>query len=655
MNMSFATLTDYASYAKNVAVTATTLVAGTELEKKMAEATSNEPWGASGTMLTEISRATFSYEDFKTIMAFTWKNLGLSGSLWRVVYKTLNMLDHMIRNGSDRVVEDARDHVREIKALQKFEFVDPEGKDSGVNVREKAKQIVELLGSDEQLNEARDKAKGARNRYTGVSAADMGISGGGSDAPKSDVKKGWSDDDFKFAADRGRSSSASQASLSSMMTGVFSTVTEYATAANKQIASMNTLFPSSDLDKKLGEATSNEPGQPSSSLLYELGRATHREDDYRIVTSQIWQTVLRSNQRPRVVLKTLMVLEAVLLHGPDRALEETIDMKTDIKALQTFSHADEGEAAKVQAKAKDILELLDDGSRLHERRAAAQSEFTDGSESHYTRKSKQPSYDGFGSESSPKGKPAKSKFDDDGGFGAAFDTSPAPAPAAPAADLFSFDSPSPVTATAAAAPAAPSASEAPTAPAAVSSLTGNIGKIQIKGREKDESERRAPRGGSVSLGALPTPALPAAPKAPASACMPSAPAGNAADDLLGLMDVPSAPPAAPLMGGGGDPFGTAVPPAVAAPPPGFGGGMDDAFGDFDSAPAPPPPAEAPPAAPPKSAMDSLLESSLSGFDMGGAPPAAAAPAPAATKVGMAQMGSGASGMGGMGAPMGGMG
>ena len=72
----------------------------------------------------------------------------------------------------------------------------------------------------------------------------------------------------------------------------------------------------------------------SAVLLYDLGRATHRDDDYRIILSAVWQTVLRSNQRPRVVLKTLMVLEAVLINGPDRALEETIDMKTDIKALQ---------------------------------------------------------------------------------------------------------------------------------------------------------------------------------------------------------------------------------------------------------------------------------------------------------------------------------
>ena len=225
MSFSLSSLQDYASYAKNMAVTATTLVAGTELEKKLTEATSNEPWGASGTMLTELSRATFSYEDFKVIMAFIWKNLELTGSLWRVVYKTLNMLDHMLRNGSDRVIEDARDHLRELKALHKFEFVDPEGKDSGINVREKSKQIVELLNNNEQLAEEREKSRGVRNRYTGVSASDMGVA---DSAPKDiDSKKGWSDDDFKFAADRGRTAKQ-EASLTSYMSGVFSTVTEYA-------------------------------------------------------------------------------------------------------------------------------------------------------------------------------------------------------------------------------------------------------------------------------------------------------------------------------------------------------------------------------------------------------------------------------------------
>ena len=83
---------DMASYAKNAAQQATTLVAGTDLEKKLSDATTNEPWGASsapatqpspgrvatgarspgpaprpGTMLSEIARATYGYDDFRTV------------------------------------------------------------------------------------------------------------------------------------------------------------------------------------------------------------------------------------------------------------------------------------------------------------------------------------------------------------------------------------------------------------------------------------------------------------------------------------------------------------------------------------------------------------------------------------------------------------
>ena len=173
-------------------------------------------------------------------------------------------------------------------------------------------------------------------RRRGIGGGDGDKKGFGSD----DSKKGFSDDDFKFASDRGKLGGATSAAagvlggVGSVLGGFAASAAEYAQAANKQLQSMQTLFPSNELEKKLTDATSNEPQMPSAVLLYDLGRATHRDDDYRIILSAVWQTVLRSNQRPRVVLKTLMVLEAVLINGPDRALEETIDMKTDIKALQ---------------------------------------------------------------------------------------------------------------------------------------------------------------------------------------------------------------------------------------------------------------------------------------------------------------------------------
>ena len=84
---------------------------------------------------------------------------------------------------------------------------------------------------------------------------------------RSPSRKGFSDDDFKFSAERGRASSGSGSGLTTMLGSMYSTANEYAAAANKQLASMQTLFPSNELDRKLGEATSNEPGMPSSGLL----------------------------------------------------------------------------------------------------------------------------------------------------------------------------------------------------------------------------------------------------------------------------------------------------------------------------------------------------------------------------------------------------
>jgi len=653
---------DSLSYARQAAAQATTLVAGTELDKKLAEATTNEPWGASGTLMGEIARATFGYDDFKTVMATIWKNLLLTGSLWRVVYKTLNLLDYIVRNGSERVIEDCRDHMRDLKALQKFEYVDPEGKDTGINVREKAKQLHELLSNEEVLTQEREKAKANRNKFSGTSSADMGVEGAPRDPPKS--TKGFSDDDFKFSAERGRKDSASTVGLGSMVSGLYSSATEYVSAASKQIQSMQTLFPSSELDRKLTDATTNDPRMPSSSLLYELGRATHRDDDYRIILSAVWQTVLRSNQRPNVVLKTLMILEAVLLHGPDRALEETIDMKTDIKALSSYSCSDFVEAGKVQQKANDIIELLEDGTRLQQRRGEAADGFgssekkmTGISSSDYKRDS---SSDAPRDTKSPTKVPPPDADPwkvEDSGFGAAFDSlkepEPEPAPAPPAGDLFgSFD----------AAPAEATSLAAPDATPAVAGLSSTIGKISIRGVEGSGRAPRATTGG-VSLSKLPTPGLPT----PGAVAAPPAASGGM-DDLLGLMGDPT--PAAPPS----DPFGMAPPPAAAVMDFAAPQAATDDFGDFDSAAAPEP------APTPQSAVDSLLQNSVMGLT---AAPVAAQPAPAPAPAAPMAMGAGSGlgsagplpptggpipgfgarpapamggmpPMGGMGAPMGGM-
>ena len=100
---------------------ALTKVTGTELEKKIAEACCNKPWGASSTMLAEIAQATYNYQEYPVVMAQVWKRVGESTKVWRVVYKALNLLEFLIRNGSERCVEDARDHMYQLRSLQNLQ------------------------------------------------------------------------------------------------------------------------------------------------------------------------------------------------------------------------------------------------------------------------------------------------------------------------------------------------------------------------------------------------------------------------------------------------------------------------------------------------------------------------------------------------------
>ncbi|KAJ3104911.1 Crossover junction endonuclease mus81 [Phlyctochytrium planicorne] len=109
---------------------------------------------------------------------------------WRQTYKVgsckvpaptsqaLQLLEYLIKNGSERVIDNAREHVYELKALRNFNYVDEKAKDQGINVRQRAKEIIDLLGDNAKIKEERRKAKENRAKYTGVS--NQGYSGSSS-------------------------------------------------------------------------------------------------------------------------------------------------------------------------------------------------------------------------------------------------------------------------------------------------------------------------------------------------------------------------------------------------------------------------------------------------------------------------------------------
>lgn len=141
-----------------------------EVETKVREATNDDTWGPHGTLMTEIAKYTFTYEHYPEVMSMVWKRMFETKKNWRRMYKSLLLLHYLIRNGSERVVTNAREHVYDMKPLEEYTCRDDHGRDQGVNVRQKTKDIIGFLQDDERLRDARKAAKQTRDKYVGYSS-----------------------------------------------------------------------------------------------------------------------------------------------------------------------------------------------------------------------------------------------------------------------------------------------------------------------------------------------------------------------------------------------------------------------------------------------------------------------------------------------------
>ncbi|KAI9492925.1 hypothetical protein BDB00DRAFT_826181 [Zychaea mexicana] len=170
-----------------------------DVQRKVREATSNDPWGPSGTLMNEIAQLTFNQHDFIEIMDMIDKRLNDKGKNWRHVFKALLLLDYCLHVGSENVVLYAKENIYVIKTLKEFQHVDDNGRDVGANVRQKAKDITNLLTDDARLKDERRQRQQMRDRMAGVNDYmndAMGIRpgpndfGGSSRGPQGDPQNG---------------------------------------------------------------------------------------------------------------------------------------------------------------------------------------------------------------------------------------------------------------------------------------------------------------------------------------------------------------------------------------------------------------------------------------------------------------------------------
>ncbi|XP_053991624.1 uncharacterized protein LOC128883371 [Hylaeus volcanicus] len=153
----------------------------TETEAKVREATNDDAWGPTGAMMQELAQSTFTYEQFPEVMSMLWKRMLQEKRNWRRTYKSLLLLNYLVRNGSERVVTSSREHIYDLRSLENYTCIDEFGKDQGINIRHKVRELIDFIQDDDKLREERKKAKKNKDKYVGLSSEAMGMRFGGGD------------------------------------------------------------------------------------------------------------------------------------------------------------------------------------------------------------------------------------------------------------------------------------------------------------------------------------------------------------------------------------------------------------------------------------------------------------------------------------------
>jgi epsin len=144
--------------------------------------------------MSEIAQHTYNRTDFNQIFAQIWLRME-DVKNWRHVYKSLNLLDYLIINGSESCAEEAINNKYNIIALKNYEHFDETGVNRGKDVVAKTKKILDILEDPDQLQFEREKAKANRGKYQGISS-DNKYGGFGSGGGSGAVSGGFSSDDY---------------------------------------------------------------------------------------------------------------------------------------------------------------------------------------------------------------------------------------------------------------------------------------------------------------------------------------------------------------------------------------------------------------------------------------------------------------------------
>ncbi len=129
--------------------------------------------------MAEICDACYDPEGYRQVLAVIARRLQETGERWRMAYKALLLLEYLIKHGPEKVWRDVQQSGSVLQRLGRFEYVDGNQRDHGVNVRHRAQEIQGLVNDEGRVREERRKAAENKAKYSGYSASQMRTGGGG--------------------------------------------------------------------------------------------------------------------------------------------------------------------------------------------------------------------------------------------------------------------------------------------------------------------------------------------------------------------------------------------------------------------------------------------------------------------------------------------
>jgi len=129
--------------------------------------------------MAEICDACYDPEGYRQVLGVIARRLQETGERWRMAYKALLLLEYLIKHGPEKVWRDVQQSGSVLQRLGRFEYVDGNQRDHGVNVRHRAQEIQGLVNDEGRVREERRKAAENKAKYSGYSASQMRTGGGG--------------------------------------------------------------------------------------------------------------------------------------------------------------------------------------------------------------------------------------------------------------------------------------------------------------------------------------------------------------------------------------------------------------------------------------------------------------------------------------------